>query len=139
MITVSPTIQIPLDECHWTFVRASGPGGQNVNKVASKVVLRWSLEQSPSVPDLLRTRFRERFPTRLTSEGDVIITSQLTRDRERNRTDCVEKLTRLLQLAMETPKKRLATKPSRGSKERRLTNKKQNSEKKSMRRTTPTD
>ena len=66
-------IRIPLDEFEWIFARSGGPGGQNVNKVASKAVLRWDFERSPSVPDDVKARFRERFPTRLTTEGEVVL------------------------------------------------------------------
>ena len=67
MLEVTNGIRIPLDEFEWSFARSGGPGGQNVNKVASKAVLRWDFEHSPSVPDAVKARFRERFPSRLTT------------------------------------------------------------------------
>ena len=71
MLVINDQITIPDSEFEWSFVRSGGPGGQNVNKVASKAVLRWDFERSPSVPDDVKDRFRERFPSRLTTEGEV--------------------------------------------------------------------
>ena len=88
MLEVTNAIRIPLDEFEWSFARSGGPGGQNVNKVASKAVLRWDFERTPSVPDAVKARFRERFPSRLTTQGEVVLSSELTRDQGRNREDC---------------------------------------------------
>ena len=133
MLTVNHQIQIPDDELSFTYARSGGPGGQNVNKVASKAVLRWSLAQSRSVPDDVKVRFRTLFPSRLTVEGDVVIHSQEFRDQERNRQACLEKLGELLRLATRKPKVRRPTRPSRGSKERRLAAKRERSARKSGR------
>ena len=103
MLEVTPTIRIPLDEFEWSFARSGGPGGQNVNKVASKAVLRWNFDSSPSVPDDVKARFRGRFPSRLTTEGEVVLSSELTRDQGRNREDCLEKLAAMLRLAAIVP------------------------------------
>ncbi len=120
MLEVNPQIHIPDDEFHWSFVRAGGPGGQNVNKVASKAVLRWDVVHSPSLPDAVKTRFIAQQHTRITVEGELVLTSQRSRDQDRNRQDCLEKLRELVLQAATTPKPRKATKRTRGSKERRL-------------------
>ncbi|HKB06137.1 MAG TPA: alternative ribosome rescue aminoacyl-tRNA hydrolase ArfB [Gemmataceae bacterium] len=134
MLEVAPAIRIPLDEFEWSFARSSGPGGQNVNKVASKAVLRWAFDQSPSVPDDVKARFRARFPSRLTTEGDVVIASELTRDQGRNREDCLSKLAAMLRSAAIPPKVRRPTKPSKGSKRRRVDAKRRQSARKAARR-----
>src|SRR5262245_33785552 len=120
MLEVTPHIRIPFDEFEWSFARSGGPGGQNVNKVASKAVLRWPLDSSPSLPDEVKARFRIRFPSRITTDGDVVIASELTRDQARNREDCLEKLVAMLRSAAVAPKVRRPTKPSRASHRRRV-------------------
>jgi ribosome-associated protein len=131
---VSDGIRIPLDEFVWSFARSGGPGGQNVNKVASKAVLRWDFERSPSLPDAVKARFRERFPTRLTTEGEVVLSSELTRDQGRNREDCLVKLADLLRAVARAPKVRRPTKPTKGSKRRRVEAKRRQSVRKSGRK-----
>ena len=134
MLEVTSHIRIPLDEFEWSFARSGGPGGQNVNKVASKAVLRWKFDASPSVPDDVKTRFRDRFPSRITTEGDVVISSELTRDQGRNREDCLEKLAAMVRSAAATPKVRRPTKPSRASQRRRVDAKRRQSVRKAGRR-----
>lgn len=134
MLTVNSRIQIPLGEFHFTFSRSSGPGGQNVNKLNTKATLRWAVAQSPSLPDDVRQRFLERYRTRVTSEGDLLVTSQRFRDAGRNAGDCLEKLRQMLSAVAHPPKVRKATKPSRASKRRRLEDKRKQSEKKQSRR-----
>lgn len=136
MLDINDRIRIPEEEFSWSFVRSGGPGGQNVNKVASKAVLRWNLTASPSVPDDVKGRLRERLPSRITNEGDLLITSQRYRDQERNRLDCVEKLREMLRAAAVPPKTRRKTKPSRGSRERRLADKRRRASIKAARRHT---
>jgi ribosome-associated protein len=131
---VTPAIRIPLDEFGWSFARSGGPGGQNVNKVASKAVLRWDFDQSPSVPEDVKARFRERFPSRLTTDGELVLASELTRDQGRNREDCLEKLAAMLRAAAVRPKVRRPTKPSKGAKRRRLEEKRRQSARKAGRR-----
>src|SRR3954469_21867185 len=104
MLEITPHISIPDAEFEWSFARSGGPGGQNVNKVASKAVLRWDFEHSPSGPDGVKARFRERFPSRLTTEGEVVVASELTRDQGRNREDCLEKVADLLRALAPPPK-----------------------------------
>jgi ribosome-associated protein len=134
MLDINDRIRIPEEEFSWSFVRSGGPGGQNVNKVASKAVLRWNLTASPSVPDDVKGRLRERLPSRITNEGDLLITSQRYRDQERNRLDCVEKLREMLRAAAIPPKTRRKTKPTRGARERRLADKRRRASIKASRR-----
>ena len=134
MLEINDQVRIPDDEFSWSFVRSGGPGGQNVNKVASKAVLRWNALGSPSVPDDIKARLHQQQRRRITGDGDLLITSQRYRDQERNRLDCLEKLAQLLRAAVAIPKARRKTKPSRGAKERRLTAKKRRSAVKASRR-----
>jgi len=134
MLTVTSTIQIPDDELQFTFARSSGPGGQNVNKVNSKAVLRWSPAASPSLPDDVRSRFVARYASRLTSEGELILTGQRSRDQGRNIEDCRERLKEMLLAVVRKPQVRRPTKPSRGSHKRRLEGKRMTSNKKRNRR-----
>ena len=97
MLVVTELICIPDDELEWSYARSSGPGGQNVNKVASKAVLRWKAAgTAAAIPDPARARMRARFPSRFTADGDVLIQSQKYRDQERNREDCLTKLTEMI-------------------------------------------
>jgi ribosome-associated protein len=111
---------IPDSELEWSFVRASGPGGQNVNKVASKAVLRWHLAGNTTLPDEVKTRLRAQQHGRITLGGDLLLTSQRYRDQERNRQDCLDKLGALIRQAATRPQPRRSTKPTRGSREARL-------------------
>lgn len=124
MLVVNGRISIPDGEFDWSFARSGGPGGQNVNKVESKAVLRWPVAASPSIPEPVRARFLARHRRRVTAEGVFVMQSQRYRDQDRNKQDCLEKLAELLREAAVVPKARVATKPTRGSKERRLTEKK---------------
>ena len=94
MLIVNSRLQIPLSEFEFTYVRSSGPGGQNVNKVNSKALLRWPVIRSASLPPDVRERFLRRFASRLTTEGELLINSQRYRDQGRNADDCLEKLRR---------------------------------------------
>jgi len=120
MLEITPTLGIPEDELVERFVRASGPGGQNVNKVATAVELRFDALNSPSLSEALRARLLARRDRRITDEGVVVISAKRFRTQERNREDARERLVALLQAANHVAKKRIATKPSRASKERRL-------------------
>lgn len=123
MLVINGNIQIPESEITWSFARAGGPGGQNVNKVASKAVLRWNLTANQTLPADVKARFAHLERGRISSEGDVVIQSQRFRDQERNRRDCIEKLLDGLRRAAPPPKRRRKTRPTRGSKEARLENK----------------
>jgi len=127
-------LRIPDGELQWTFVRSGGPGGQNVNKVASKAVLRWNLAGSPSLPEDVKTRLRAQQRNRIASDGDVIITSQRYRDQERNKQDCLEKLRDMILRASIIPKPRKPSKPGRAARERRLQVKRHRSDIKKSRR-----
>lgn len=133
MLEVNSQIIIPVKELNFTFSRSSGPGGQNVNKVNSKVTLHWSVANSPSVPDEVRERFSQLFARRMNSQGEVVVVSQRYRDQGRNVADCMEKLRAMLIEAAALPRKRKKTRPTRGSQERRLREKRAASQKKQLR------
>jgi ribosome-associated protein len=120
VLELTPSIRIPDDELVERFVRASGPGGQNVNKVATAVELRFDVAASRVLPEPLRARLLARRDHRLTSDGVLVISAQRFRTQERNRTDARERLLTFLRAGLEVPKDRIATRPSRASKERRL-------------------
>ena len=120
MLEISPTLAIPDDELVERFVRSAGPGGQNVNKVATAVELRFDIAQSPSLPEAVRARLLARRDRRLTDEGVLVINAQRFRTQERNREDAKERLAAFVAAGLVAPKPRIATRPSRASKERRL-------------------
>jgi ribosome-associated protein len=138
MLDINDRVKISYDEFQWSFVRSGGPGGQNVNKVASKAVLRWDLASTPSLPDDVKARLRAQQRRRVTAEGEVVISSQRYRDQERNREDCLEKLRLMVLAALAAPKPRKATRPTRGSQQRRLQTKRRRSTVKKSRKA-PTD
>jgi ribosome-associated protein len=125
MLRITPSIAIPDEELEERFVRSSGPGGQNVNKVATAVELRFDAMNSPSLPEPLRARLLARRDSRITEDGVVIIQAQRYRSQDRNREDARERLLGLIQAVLKPPKPRIATKPSRGSQERRLSSKRE--------------
>ncbi len=127
-------ISIPQDELNFTYARSSGAGGQNVNKVSSKAVLRWSPLTTRTLTEPARERFLARFGSKLTKEGELLITSERHRDQGRNVADCIEKLKEMIAAVLRPPKKRKPTKPTFGSKQRRLKSKKEHGEKKAARR-----
>jgi ribosome-associated protein len=134
MLDVNESIRIPEDEFEWSFARSGGPGGQNVNKVSSKAVLRWNVAASPSLPDDVRGRLQAQQRRKMTVEGDLVLTSQRYRDQERNKQDCLEKLREYVLQAAIVPKVRKKVKPTRASKERRLEAKRRRATTKSARR-----
>ncbi len=127
MLIINPTLALPDHELVERFVRASGPGGQNVNKVATAVELRFDARNSAALPEPLRERLLARRDRRITDDGVVVISAQRFRTQERNREDARERLVALILAADHVPKKRIATKPSKGAKERRLTGKRERS------------
>ena len=134
MLVVNNRIKIPLKELRFTFVRSAGPGGQNVNKVNTKAVLRWSVGDSPSLPEAVRQRFQARYRRRITKDGDIVINSQRFRDRGRNVADCLAKLRDMLESVATPPRTRKPTRPTGASVARRRRAKEQKSRKKQTRR-----
>ncbi len=131
---ISASINIPDGELTERFLRADGPGGQHVNRTESAVELRFDVARSPSLPEAVRARVLARHDRRLTDDGVLVIQSRRFRDQARNREDVRTRLVDVLRAALVPPKKRVATRPTRASKERRLTGKKQRSAVKRNRR-----
>jgi ribosome-associated protein len=127
MFEINARLQIPEHEFQWSFARSGGPGGQNVNKVASKAELRWNVADSPSLPDDVKTRLMAQVRKRINIEGELVLTSQRFRDQGRNRDDCLEKLRALILHAATPPRPRKATRPTRASRLHRLEAKKHRS------------
>lgn len=128
MIRITPQLAIDEREIGLQFIRASGPGGQNVNKVATAVQLRFDVAHSPSLPEDVRARLMRLTGSRLTTEGELIIEAKRFRTQERNRQDAIKRLVELIRQAAEKPRARIATKPTLASKKRRLESKKQRAE-----------
>jgi ribosome-associated protein len=135
MIRITDRISIDEQELEERFVRASGPGGQNVNKLSTAVQLRFDARRSPSLPDDMRARLERLAGKRLTREGVIVIIAQRHRTQERNRQDALDRLIELLQAAAVRPVPRRPTRPTKGSRERRLEGKKQRSKVKALRGT----
>jgi ribosome-associated protein len=123
MIAITDSIALDEDELTESFIRASGPGGQNVNKVASAVQLRFDVRRSPSLPAAVRERAERLAGARLSQDGVLVITAQRFRSQERNREDALDRLVALLRRAATPPRPRRPTRPSAASRERRLSEK----------------
>jgi ribosome-associated protein len=134
MIRITPDIAIREAELKLDFIRASGPGGQNVNKVATAVQLRFDAAGSPSLPEEVRRRLLRIAGKRVSKEGVLLIDARRFRTQERNRRDAVERLVQWVRRASEKPKKRIKTRPTLSSRERRLEGKRQRSETKRLRK-----
>ncbi len=134
-LVVTPRVIIPGGELAIAFARSGGPGGQNVNKVASKVELRWNPTTSAALTDEERAWLVHRLKSRLTSDGTLIVTSTATRDQGKNRDDATSKLALIVRAALDRPKPRRATRPSRAAKRRRLADKRHHAEIKRSRAT----
>lgn len=137
MIQVTDSISLDESELEERFIRASGPGGQNVNKVSSAVQLRFDVRRSLSLPNDVAIRLMALAGSRLTNDGVIVITAQQHRTQERNRADARERLCELIRQAAVRPVKRRATKPTKASKEKRIEGKKLRSGVKNLRRSKP--
>ncbi len=133
LIPVTATLSVSEDEIVETFVQASGPGGQNVNKVASAVQLRFDVARSPSLPDEVKTRLRRLAGRRITKDGVLVIQAQRFRSQERNRADAVQRLVALLQQAARPPARRRKTQPPAAARRQRREEKARRSRVKALR------
>jgi ribosome-associated protein len=134
MIEVTPDISLREDEIDWEFVRASGPGGQKVNRSATAVQLRFDVAHSESLPVPVRRRLMRLAKNRISKDGILILESSEHRAQDRNRRQALDKLTDLVRQAAKKPKRRIRTKPTRAARRRRLKNKRKRAEKKRLRR-----
>lgn len=133
-VRISRTLSIPEEEIDLSFARSGGPGGQHVNTSATKVELRFDVARSPSLTDEQRARLMQQLGSRLTNDGVLVLFASDYRSQTRNRDAAVERFADVLREALKTRKVRRPTRPSRGAKERRLDEKKQQSDKKRLRR-----
>jgi ribosome-associated protein len=132
-IVVTPRLTIPAGELTISFARSGGSGGQNVNKVSSKVDLRWNIESSAVLHAEDRVWLLQQLRSKLTGDGTLIVTSTLTRDQIKNRDDAESKLALIVRTALDRPRPRKPTKVSKGAKRRRVADKRKHSEKKANR------
>ncbi len=139
MIQISPSLSIDENEIQFDFIRSSGPGGQNVNKVATAVQLRFDAAHSPSLPEDVKARLTTLAGSRLTADGVLVIEARQYRTQEQNRADALLRLVDLLRQAAQKPKPRKKTRPSVAAKARRLDEKRQRAETKRLRRYIPKD
>ena len=133
MIRITETIEIDEDEIQESFIRASGPGGQNVNRVATAVELRFNVDASPGLSADVRVRLRRLAGSRMTNDGELVLKADRFRSQERNREDARQRLIELIRRAAVAPRPRIKTRPTKASKERRLKDKKGRSDVKKFR------
>lgn len=126
-------VAIPFSEMEFSYTHSSGAGGQNVNKVATKAIIRWIPSATNSLPEGVKRRFIENFSSKLTHGGELILTSQKSRSQAQNANDCLDKLREMILSVWRAPKVRRATKPTKGSQRRRVEGKKIRSKIKQMR------
>jgi ribosome-associated protein len=137
MIHITPAIALDESEIEEHYIRSGGPGGQNVNKVATAVQLRFDANASPALDEALRRRLATLAGRRMTKEGVIVITAERFRSRERNREDALARLVELIRRAAIRPKARRATRPTAGSRERRLASKATRARTKRLRQSRP--
>ncbi|MBL8898708.1 MAG: aminoacyl-tRNA hydrolase [Planctomycetes bacterium] len=134
MLEILPTFALPESALRYSFSRSGGPGGQNVNKVSTRATARLQITDNPLIPEELRARLLEKLATRITQDGDLIVQVDETREQARNKELARERVIAILRQALVRPKKRKATKPTRGSQQRRVESKKRRSAVKHERR-----
>lgn len=139
MVEITPTLSLEDNELRFDFIRASGPGGQNVNKVASAIKLYFDVRQSPSLPDEVKERLAKLAGKRMTESGVLVIDARRYRTQEGNRLDAIQRLVALIQKALEEPTPRKKTRPSAAARAARLAEKKRRSMIKRERRSQPPD
>jgi ribosome-associated protein len=127
-------VNIPFHELEFSYARSGGPGGQNVNKTNSAAILRWNLSASSVFTEVQKERLRAKLFNKLSKEGDLIIRSDVHRDQDQNRSECIRRLNDTLSRALHVAKKRVATKPTKSSQRKRVESKKIHSETKSLRK-----
>ena len=132
-LLVTDAIVIPASELQLSYARSAGPGGQNVNKVSSKAVLRWQVRTTPSLPDDVRRRFVERFGNRINAAGELVIAADEHREQSRNLVACYERVRQMVIAVLHPPRRRVKTRPSRAAVERRIQSKARLGEKKQRR------
>ena len=139
MLDVNDRISIPLRELEFEFSRSGGPGGQNVNKTNTRASLRWNVTATHSLPYSVKERFRKKYNRRISQKGDFVLHSQRFRDQGKNVADCLSRLREMILSVAASPKKRVPTRPTRASKERRLGTKKRKADQKRLRRSPEKD
>ena len=139
MLDVNDRISIPLRELEFEFSRSGGPGGQNVNKTNTRASLRWNVTATHSLPHSVKERFRKKYNRRISQRGDFVLHSQRFRDQGKNVADCLSRLREMILSVAVSPKKRVPTRPTRASKERRLGTKKRKADQKLLRRSPKKD
>ena len=132
-LEINSTLSIPMDEFRTSFIRASGPGGQHVNKSSTAVQIRFDIKQSSSLSDDIRQRLIQIAGNRMTTAGELIVTAQRFRSRERNRQDALERIATLVRRATIVPKKRRRTRPSGAARKKRMDDKKKRGDRKRLR------
>jgi ribosome-associated protein len=133
-LVINDAITIPAAELQVSFARSAGPGGQNVNKVNTKAQLRWAARESAALPPAVKARLLARYGNRINNEGELVLTSDEHREQARNLNACREKLRAMILSVLKPPRRRVKTKPTRASVERRIVSKQRQAEKKRSRR-----
>jgi ribosome-associated protein len=136
-VVVTPDLIIPAAELQASYARSAGPGGQNVNKVNSKAVIHWQVVTTPSLSEGVRRRFLERYANRINAEGELVLSGDEHREQSRNLSACLDRLRQMILAVLHPPRRRIKTRPSRGSVERRLESKQRSAEKKQRRQFRP--